>query len=132
MGQLHQSYPDSIFISTQRPLSQWLKSVIYGFEKADFDKQHQKVALKMTDMYFTFNCCVKRYFEQQDKNNLITFDIERDDFDSDFKQKFFNVSGIQLSGSLPKSNHHADHSDVNKNEQSAGVLLDNMCEFWID
>merc|ERR1712129_162150 len=130
--QLHKSYPDSIFILTERPLSQWLKSLIYGFGTAE--DWNQKAVLSWTDLYFTYHCCVKRYFEQlpEDKNNLITYDIERDDFDRDFLQKFFNISGIQLSGSLPKKEHHADHSFQNKNEQSASVLLDNMCEFWID
>eukprot|EP00483_Globobulimina_turgida_P010647 UN10668 len=49
----------------------------------------------------------------------------------EFKQKFYQTSGIELKGDLPKSNHHSAHSEMNKSEQSAKILLENLCELYV-
>ena len=131
--EMDRTFPNSIFIMNVRPLSQWLTGMMYAWHKNSPQQDYEHLILHDIGSYFKYNCCVKDYFQKQEKNKLIIFDIEKDDF-AEFKSAFFNISGIELHGTLPRVNHNARHTSEsfqNKNEQSVAVLFDNLCEFWV-
>eukprot|EP01084_Bolivina_argentea_P079844 144732_1 len=114
---MNTEYPNSINLIMLRPLSQYMKSKIYGFRKKESKKEngYSEVAIDEITKYFTYNCAVLQYFtETSQMNKLILYDIEKGNF-HDFKTEFYQKTGIKLAGELPKKNgNHQPNRELPK------------------
>jgi len=133
--QMLQKYPDAIYLIITRPLSQWIKTKIYAFGDLDAvadSPSHAQQATELFERYFSYYCPVLQHLKRH-KARLLLYDIEKDDFQQ-FKQHFFEKTHIQLPADshLPRTHKHSKHSFTNKQEPSAQVLLENLCELFVD